>query len=801
MLTPAGVKVLDFGLARLHVAEAAPGAASLATRPAEPLTDAGTRLGTVPYMAPEQVEGKEADARSDVFALGAILYEMATGRRAFEGETAASVAAAILDREPEPVTAVQPLTPPAFEHVVTACLAKDPEARWQAASDVGRELRWIADEQRLGRTPATGQPVEIVSAVATARRSHRFWSAVGRGTAALLLFGLGAGAVWLFDQRAQSRPLQIRRSVITTSPADELGGRLDYAGRRMLARAALALSSDGDVLAFTAAQAGQPPQLYVRRSSDETARALPGTEGAEWPFFSPDSAWLGFWANDQLKKIRVEGGPPVRVCSVHGLFGASWAPNGTIVFAAEIGPLMAVSPSSLEPRPLTRIPPGSKEVHRLPHVLPDGSGVLFTVLDADPFSLAEWETARVEIMTFASAERQVVLKAAEDARYVPTGHLLYARGDAIEAVPFDLAGRRTTGSPVGIMRGVMRGVNTFNTYWETGAAQLAVSDSGTLVYVSGGIQPDREWRFAWLDRRGRLEATPIPPGPYLSPSISPDGTRVTFRGAGTKPGIWVWDFARSNLIRVTSEASNRWPLWSPDGRQIVYSRLDDTGRRMLVRQEPGGGTGAERETLCPGYGPAAWSPDGKTLVFTETGADGEDGDIMLADLSGQQARVVAWRQRPIWDGHPALSPNGKWLAYASTESGALEVYVESFPKPGSRQKVSTAGGREPTWAPGGDELFFMGRLCLGDRGDQSVLLRRPFREGSPPIIGRPRSFAEVPNPMLCSPNRCYDIAPDGRRFLVTLLKPPQRSTPSSPTHEIQVVLNWFEELKAKVPVR
>ena len=325
MLTPAGVKVLDFGLARLHVAEAAPGAASLATRPAEPLTDAGTRLGTVPYMAPEQVEGKEADARSDVFALGAILYEMATGHRAFEGETAASVAAAILDREPEPVTAVQPLTPPAFEHVVTTCLAKDPEARWQAASDVGRELRWIADEQRLGRTPATGQPVEIVSAVATARRSHRFWSAVGRGTAALLLFGLGAGAVWLFDQRAQSRPLQIRRSVITTSPADELGGRLDYEGRRTLARAALALSSDGNVLAFTAAQAGQPPQLYVRRSSDETARALPGTLGAEWPFFSPDGAWLGFWADDQLKKIRLDGGPPVRVCDVHGLFGASWA--------------------------------------------------------------------------------------------------------------------------------------------------------------------------------------------------------------------------------------------------------------------------------------------------------------------------------------------------------------------------------------------------------------------------------------------------------------------------------------------
>jgi WD40 repeat protein len=365
-------------------------------------------------------------------------------------------------------------------------------------------------------------------------------------------------------------------------------------------------------------------------------------------------------------------------------------------------------------------------------------------------------------------------------------------------VPFDLSRRRTTGSPVGILKGVMRGVNKFNTYWETGVAQLAVSDSGTLVYVPGGIKPDRQNRFAWLDRRGQLEATPIPPGPYLSPSISPDGNRVAFRGSGTKPGVWVWDFARSNLIRVTSEASNRWPLWSPDGRQIVFSRLDDTGLRMLVQQDPGGGTGAERKALCPGYGPAAWSPDGRTLVFTATGADGEEANIMLADLSGQQARVVAWKERPASDGHPALSPNGKWLAYSSDESGALEVYVESFPQPASRQKVSTAGGSEPTWAPGGDELFFIRRCVPGAQSRRECYFAVSFREGTPPIIGQPASFAEVPDAMRCSPNRCYDISPDGRRFLVTLL-PSQPSRPSSATHEMHVVLNWFEELKAKVP--
>jgi len=455
MLTKSGAKLLDFGLAKLRPGGAirlVPDSSAAATHTGS-VTVAGTLVGTIPYMAPEQVEGREADARTDLWALGCLLYEMVTGHRAFEGETAASVAAAILDREPEPVTAVQPLTPPALEHVVTMCLAKDPDARWQAASDVAREMRWIADERRLGRMPATGQLAEIVAAVPMARRGHRLRHAVRGGAAALLLFGLGAGTVWLLGQRSQPRLLQFRRSVITTSPADELGGRLDD-GSRTMTRAALAISPDGNVLAFTAAQTGQAPQLYVRRSSDETARALPDTQGAEWPFFSPDGAWLGFWADDQVKKIRLDGGPPVRVCDVdNGLFGASWAPDGTIVFAGQIGPLMAVSPSSHEPRPLTRIPPGNQEVHRLPHVLPDGTGVLFTVLDAAPFSLAEWETARVEIMTFATAERQIVLKGAEDGRYLPTGHLLYARGDAVEAVHFDLASRRTTGSPAGILKG------------------------------------------------------------------------------------------------------------------------------------------------------------------------------------------------------------------------------------------------------------------------------------------------------------------------------------------------------------
>jgi eukaryotic-like serine/threonine-protein kinase len=363
------------------------------------------------------------------------------------------------------------------------------------------------------------------------------------------------------------------------------------------------------MLAFTAAQTGQPQHLYVRRLSDQTARALPDTQGAEWPFFSPDGVWLGFWANDELKKIPVDGGPPVRVCRTDALFGATWAPDGSIIFAREVGPLMIVSRASDEPRPLTRIPVGSQEVHRLPHMLPDGSGVLFTAVDVEPFSLVEWETARVEIMTFATSERKVLLKAAEDARPLPTGHILYARGDGMEAVPFNLAGRRVTGNPVGVVRGVTRGVNTFNTYWETGAAQIAVSDSGTLVYVPGGIQPDAKWRFAWMDRTGKLDPTPIPPGPYMSPRISPDGSRLVFRGAGTKPGIWVYDFARSNLIRITSESADRWPMWSPDGRQLVYSSLDASKSRMLVRQDAGGPT--EREVLCPGCGPADWSPDGR----------------------------------------------------------------------------------------------------------------------------------------------------------------------------------------------
>ena len=529
MLTPAGAKVLDFGVAKLRADGEAPDPASGTTHAADPLTDPGTRLGTLRYMAPERVEGKEADARSDLFALGAILYEMATGRRAFAGETPASVVASILGREPESVTTLQPLTPPALGHLIATCLAKDPEARWQAASDVARQLRWIADEWRGGRRSA-GESPEAPAATAVTAAPRRHCLRVALGAVALVAIIAATSVAWVLTRTSQAagRPLHFS---VNPRPAEQFregarGVSQPLAAERPKSRV-MSLSPDGEMLAFVAGSGDQQPQLYVRRVDRDAAVVLPGTEGAISPVFSPDGRWIAYWSPaGAWMKVPFDGSSqPVLLCHAGPPFGASWAPDDTIIYAQEWGPLLAVPGSGGTPRALTRVPPGSQESHRLPHVLPDGRGVLFTVLDYSPFSVADWNAARVEVLVFATGKRELLLRDAADARYLPTGHLLYARRGALEAVPFDLLRLAVAGGPVGAMPDVMQSVNTGSTTTETGAAQVALSRTGTLVYLAGGVVPDSADRdFMWIDRTGRLEPAPIPPGPFFGASLSPDGS-------------------------------------------------------------------------------------------------------------------------------------------------------------------------------------------------------------------------------------------------------------------------------------
>jgi len=446
---------------------------------------------------------------------------------------------------------------------------------------------------------------------------------------------------------------------------------------------------------------------------------------------------------------------------------------------------------------LTLVPPDRKESHRLPHVLPDGRGVLFTVLDYSPFSVADWNAARVEMVPRAGGKGKRLLDDAADAQYVPTGHLLYARRGGLECVPFDLSRLEVSGGAVGVQPDVMQSVDTASTNSETGAAQVAVSQTGTLAFLTGGIPPLPDFAdFVWIDRTGRTEPVPsIPPGPYFGASLSRDGRRLAFRGAGAKPGLWVYDFGRGVPQQVTTAASHRWPLWTPDGRQIVYG-TSEKGRWTLALRDLDGG--APPRLLAPGYGPACWSRDGRILVFMTAFNPAEQiveqSDIWLLRRDGDTIRTAPWLQTPADEDRPALSPDDRWLAYDSTEPGpsqTAQVYVRPLSGSGGPWQVSAHGGLAPRWSPDGKELFYLGLDAANSLFSSAV------GGGAIPTFGPPRKVFEMHGAVVTTPLASYDTV-DGQRFIY-LHRRALDTPPPLPPRTLHIVLNWFEELKAKVP--
>jgi len=575
-------------------------------------------------------------------------------------------------------------------------------------------------------------------------------------------------------------------------------------------RPLMALSTDGDRLAFVAASAGQPPRLHIHDFARNTTDVLPGTDHAMSPVFSPDGRFLAFWTPSPagaLMKVPADGsGRPVLLCASAQPFGAAWTADGSIIFAEEWGPLLTVSASGGTPRAITQVAAGSDESHRLPHLLPDGRGVLFTVLGYSPFSIADWQNARVEALVPGRPERKVVLQGVTDARYLRTGHLLYGRRGVMEAVSFDLDRLEVTGGASVVLPDVMQAMNTGNTLTETGAVQVAVSPSGNLAYLAGGVPPLPDVAdFIWIDRAGRLTPVGVPAGPYVGGSLSPGGKRLALRGYGAKPGLWVWDFERGVFQNLTTNSSHRWPLWTPDGGGLVYGSCE-RGRWELFLKEIEGH--APARTLASGFAPAAWGDEGRTLIFTSvtkpTAASGlmEQSDIWTLSMSGEQAAARAWLDSPANEDNPALSPDGHWLAYTSVSpsedrSGAIpHIYVEAFPGHSSpRQVTDAAGGIAPVWSPDGKELFYVADcrnkplaycLCVCD-----------VRLGGSVSFGRPREILELPGFVNTGPLRSWDTA-DGRTFIY--LRERAVDVPATPPiKEMHVVLNWFDELKAKVP--
>jgi eukaryotic-like serine/threonine-protein kinase len=755
MLTKSGTKLLDFGLAKLKQ-EAAPANVSLSDLPTaiDPLTAQGTIVGILQYMAPEQLEGKEVDARTDIFAFGAVVYEMATGKRAFEGKTQASVIGAILKDDPPPISSLQPMTPPALDRVVKRCLAKDPDDRWQTARDLEVDLKWIAE----GGSHVTLAPTAVVKGIRSLGRRGLILS-VG----ALLLVAVVTGlAIWNLKP-TPAPPLQpVSRLVVNLPPGQQLAG-LDLGP-------AVALSPDGTHLAYAATQ-GATQQLYLRAMDSLEAKPISGTAGASSPFFSPDGQWLGFFAGQELKKVSVSGGAALTLGNAVYSYGGSWGSQGMIAFApSTAGALQQVPDAGGAPQPLTRLEKGDS-VHRWPEFLPGGKAVLF----AASAITASWLNAHVAVQSVGAGERRNLIQGATQPRYAPSGHLIYVQRGSLMAVPFDPQRLEVTSAAVPVVEGVLQSP-------VSGAAQYSFSITGSLVYVPGGIQSAQS-RLVWVNRNGAEQPLAAPMRAYQFPRLSPDGRRVAMAIAEQETQIWLYDLSREALTRFTFEGNtNLIPVWTPDGKRIAF-QSNREGPSNVFWQLADGSGGQERLTTSEYLqGPTSWSPDGQLMAFTEINPT-TGYDIWVLRMDDRKAQPFL--QTPFLESAPRFSSDGRWLAYVSDESGHREIYVQPYPGPGGKWQISTEGGTEPVWNPNGRELFYRS-------GNKMMAVNIATQPGF--AAGKPRMLFEghyVPTPATLSD---YDVSPDGQRFL--LLKPSEQE---EETTQINVVLNWFEELKQKVP--
>ena len=754
MVTRDGVKVLDFGLAKTGLPSSPSEAGATLTKA---LTTEGTLLGTPQYMAPEQFEGKDADGRSDIFGFGCVLYEMLAGRRAFEGKTHASVVAAILGADPPSITALQPVTPRALERVVRQCLTKDPDERYQSMWDVLLELRAIA-----GRGP------EEEAAVVTTARPGRRW-AWAAAVMAMLVLGVAAG--WLARPSAEVRSYQLpllppEKSTFTFG--NNLGGA--------------AMSPDGLALAFVA-QSGGKSQIWLRRLDSMSARALPGTDDAYYPFWSPDSRFIGFFANQKLKKIEVAGGPAQTICDAPvgrgGTWGAGGGAGGVILFSVSQGARVVyrVPAAGGAPVTVTSLDAASQEnAHYWPHFLPDGKRFLY-------FGRANQDDKSGIYLQSLDAgsgpgNRKLLLTAMSNAAYVPPlegglfrsgkGHLLFVRERTLMAQPVDPASIEPAGDPFPI-------AEQLGHLGNIRLSDFSVSPNGILVYGSGA---SASTRLVWRDRNGKDLGQSM----GTMPSVSPDGKRLAFARNDERTGntdIWVTDLERKTESRLTFQPSfDGYPAWSADGTQIVFSSVRAPG--ILIQRKAASGAG-EPEPVTVG-GVSQWIPDlsrdGRFLVFMESAKGSVD--IFTAALDGDR-KPAPFLQSQFGEGQARFSPDGKWIAYVSDESGVHQVYVQAFtpgkPASGARWQVSTSGGSQPRWRGDGKELYYLSQdlrmMAVSVRTDGPA-----FQAGTPAALFPVKAGSSG----LFTSN--YDVTRDGQRFIVEDLPEDAAAKPMT------LVIHW-----------
>jgi eukaryotic-like serine/threonine-protein kinase len=739
MLTASGAKLLDFGLAK-PAARIANLATMTVTNVESPVTQTGTIVGTFQYMSPEQAEGKELDGRSDIFSLGTVLYEMLTGQRAFQGKCQPSVASAILEKEPPPLSVIKPMTPPALEHVIEKCLAKAPEERWQSASDLASELKWVSESGSQG----TARPLSLTAG--------KPWPRGGWLVSALLLVLLAAaGTAWWVRAR-QSLP-----SMYFSSP-------VRFAANNV------ALSPDGRNLAMVAySQQANKYMIWIQEIGGRTATAVAGTEDASNPFWSPDGRSIGFFAQGQMKKVDdvLSGRPAQILCEAPHGRGGTWSRDGVIVFAPDgHGGLFRVSSAGGTPMPATTV--SSDEFsHRWPVFLPDGRHFLYLAAN---FS-GQLQLNRITVGSLDSGERHVVVNASSNAAYADPGYLLYLRDNVLVAQRFDPHTFLLSGDPHTISDEVQYSQLIDLALFDVVGTKALVVQTGKGIAKS---------QLTWYERNGHQAGTVGTPDTIANPSISPDGRRVVFDQIdreGRNVNIWVDELAGGVPVRLTfSPAADQLPIWTQDGGRITFG--SNRSFHFTVYQKNSDGSGAETQIIdldAPQQGPWDWSRDGKYLLLMK------NEQLWYLSTSDWQPKPFIQTKGTILNAQ--FSPDGKWVAYSSNETGSSEVYVSAFSNPLSKRQISRGGGQEPRWRRDGKELFYLAA--------DAKLMAVPVRAGATFESGPPEALFQTHARQNIGVMDAfsYDVTRDGQRFLINVKIDDPSPAP------LAIVLNWASEME------
>jgi serine/threonine-protein kinase len=739
------VKILDFGLAKAVEGDSASSDIHNSPTISAIATKAGAILGTAAYMSPEQAKAKLLDKRTDIWSFGCVFYEMLTAKKAFAGETVTDALAAILRSEPD-WDSLPHETPQQIRGLLKRCLQKEQRLRLRDIGDARLEI-----EEALAH-PQPDSASTPISRFTDGR--------IARAIAAILLFCLAAVVVRAWFRHPQPSTEPVARLEISVPPPDQLTG---------MSYVEIAISRDGTRLAYIARHNGVP-MLFIRALDQSAAFPVAGSEGANTPFFSPDGNWVGFFPAGGLKKVAASGGAPISLTSLPTTRGASWGPHETIALTLTPATgLSVVSADGGAPAPLTKLDLAKGEAsHRWPQFLPDGDTVVFTVGKSK-----NWDDAEIEVQSLKTGEHHTLIQGGTCARYVPTGDLLYGHGGKLLSVPFDLRRLQVTGPPVTILDDVMEDA-------ESGAVQFSASDNGTLVYLPGGIQRT-EHSLVWIDRAGQASEIAAPPRAYWAPRISPDGTQIATVVAEANDEIWVNDISRNTWKRLTFESSNVMPTWSADSKRVTFAGsvagvqgifwklADGSGEEQPVLESPNIGTSLPI--------PLSWSPDGKALAYESF--EPQTGHHIRLYSSGSADSSRSFINSAANQDGARFSPNGRWIAYASDESGRFEVYVQPFAGSGGKWQISGDGGSQPTWTRNGKELFYYGNgkmmsVDVNTDGDFSA--------------GNPKTLFEANFDFRGSYVPSYDVTPDGKKFIAV------RSSNSTPVPaSIQVILHWFGE--------